>query len=432
MTERPSSNVIHVDFLRRRTPGAKEVSRPRVEPLPVPEARPNKRVRPPEPPALPTSDAAPVSASPVSAAPVSTSSLATAPVSTPTEGSVDAASPTTTLDAPRKNKRVQRAADGQLELGEAPETTSSTESESTPDADRARRDPTGDLYTRTEVARLFGIPESRLRYWESTGFLQPSGGVAPRQRYTFQDLISIRAAKGLLEKGTSLQKVRKCVDSLRRELPHVIRPLAELRVRADGESLLVETERARWNAESGQLLLDFDVRELRDEVVRALRPRQSDPSRRRAAYEAYLEGCRFDEEATTYERAETAYRRAILLDPELGHAYTNLGNLRVRRGDPRDAKVLYEKALSVDPAQPEALYNLGFLASDDGELEQAVIYFEQAIEQDRAFADAHFNLATVLEELGRMGAAKEHWRVYLSLDPEGAWAEVARRHLGRG
>ena len=58
-----------------------------------------------------------------------------------------------------------------------------------------RRDPTGDLYARSEVSRLFGIPESRLRYWDRTGFLGPSGQLGARRLYTFQDLIGLRAAK---------------------------------------------------------------------------------------------------------------------------------------------------------------------------------------------------------------------------------------------
>lgn len=292
-----------------------------------------------------------------------------------------------------------------------------------------RRDPTGDFYSRAEVSRLFGIPESRLRYWDRTGFLAPSGGADGRPLYTFQDLISVRAAKSLLERGTPLRRVRRSVDALRAALPSVIRPLAELRISADGDRILVHTERAKWEPTSGQLELDFDVRDLRDEVVRVLRPDRRDPSRRRAAYEAYLEGARLDEEPATFDRAEAAYRRAIELDPSFGHAFTNLGNLRYRRGDVEEAEALYRRALAVDPTQPEALYNLGYIASDRGDLSTARELFTAALQSDPAFADAQFNLAMTLEALGEREEARAHWRAYLALEPAGEWAEVARRHL---
>lgn len=82
--------------------------------------------------------------------------------------------------------------------------------------------------------------------------------------------------------------------------------------------------------------------------------------------------------------------------------------------------------------QPEAYYNLGFLYYERGDTAAAVPCFERAVETDPAFADAHFNLAMALEDIGKFGPAKKHWQVYLQLEPHGAWAEVARRHLKKG
>jgi tetratricopeptide (TPR) repeat protein len=298
------------------------------------------------------------------------------------------------------------------------------------DARARRRDPTGDLYARAEVARLFGIPESRLRYWERSGFLPPTGLSGSRKLYTFQDLIGIRAAKGLLERGVTVRKVRKTIEALRKTLPSVVRPLTELRVVADGQDVVVQADRTRWAPATGQLMLDFDVSGLREEVVRVLRPATLDPDRRRAAYEAYLEGCRFDEDAVTMDRAEAAYRRAITLDASLAHALTNLGNLRFRRGDASEADALYRRALAIDAAQPEAWYNLGFLAYERSDAQEAADLFGRAVASDPSFADAHFNLAMALEDVGRGREAREHWTHYLALDPTGRWADIARRHLG--
>lgn len=296
---------------------------------------------------------------------------------------------------------------------------------------RSRNDPLADLYSRREVTRLFGCSESQLRYWDRTGFIEPSGKAGKRRYYTFQDLISIRAAKGLLDQGVPLRRVRRSVDALRRALPKVVRPLQELRVVADGSTVLVRDEDGAFEPTTGQLVLDFRVESLRDDVVRVLRDHKPSPEKRRTAYEHYLEGCRLDEDEATFDRAEEAYRQAIRLDPSLANALTNLGNLRYRRDAPEEAEALYDRALAVDPRQPEASYNLGFLAYERGDVEDAAAYFERALESDPSFADAHFNLAMAFEELGRIADARPHWASYLELEPTGAWAEIARRHLDR-
>ena len=294
-----------------------------------------------------------------------------------------------------------------------------------------RQDPLDDLYSASDVARLFNLAASRLRYWDRTGFLCPTGRRGRRRCYTFQDLVSVRAAKALIDAGVPLQRVRRSVDSLRSLWPKVTRPLTELRVLADGNSLVVSDAQGRYEPSTGQRVLDFELTELRDDVVRTLqRHGQLDPNKR-AAYEHYLEGCRLDEDEATFAQAEEMYRLATQLDPELANAFTNLGNVRFRRGFPKDAEELYRKALSIDSDQPEAYYNLGFLYYERGDAKAAVPCFARAVETDPAFADAHFNLAMALEEVGQRPSAKKHWQVYLQLEPQGAWAEVARRHLKR-
>lgn len=293
----------------------------------------------------------------------------------------------------------------------------------------AGADPYAELFRRREVARLFNLPEGRLRYWARSGFLPPSGRVGRRRYYTFQDLIGIRAAKELLDRGAALPSVRRALANLERTLPHVTRPLNELRVVAEGHTVVVREQDKTFEPETGQLHLDFDVCEIRDDVVRVLRPDRVDPERRRRAYQCYLEGCRLDEEESTFDRAEECYREAIALDPGLANALTNWGNLRFRRGDIEEAERLYRDALEIDDEQPEAFYNLGFLAFDRGETAEAALLFSNAVEHDPGFADAHFNLAMALEELGRRDEARPHWVTYLDLDPEGPWAEIARKHL---
>ncbi len=292
-----------------------------------------------------------------------------------------------------------------------------------------RSDPRDGLYTVAEVARLFGFKPSRLRYWHRSGLLGPSARVAGRNYYTFQDLVGVRAAKGLLEKGVPLQQVRASVESLREAFPDTKRPLSELRVLADGRTVLVQDDEGAYEPTTGQAVLDFSVDTLESDVVRLLHYDHDDRAR---AYEHYLEGCRYDENERTYAEAERAYKKALSLDPTLSNALTNLGNLEYRRGDSEKAERYYRSALECDPEQPEALYNLGFLCFERDEIDEAVELFGQALESDPSFADAHFNLAMALEERGDSAGARPHWRQYLALEPDGSWADIAQKHLEHG
>ena len=64
-------------------------------------------------------------------------------------------------------------------------------------------------YSVKDVARIFELQEARLRYWAQTGFVGPSVRRRGRGYYTFKDLIGVRLAKELLDKGLTLQRVRR-------------------------------------------------------------------------------------------------------------------------------------------------------------------------------------------------------------------------------
>jgi tetratricopeptide (TPR) repeat protein len=315
--------------------------------------------------------------------------------------------------------RVGFGVDGRLTRASSPEPASSQPAP-------PRNDPRDGLYTVAEVARLFGYKPSRLRYWHRSGLLGPSARVEGRNYYTFQDLVGVRAAKGLLEQGVPLQQVRRSVESMREAFPKTTRPLSELRVLADGRTVLVQDDAGTYEPTTGQAVLDFRIDRLESDVIRLLHFDHDDRSR---AYEHYLEGCRFDEDERTYDRAEQEYHKAISLDPTLSNALTNLGNLEYRRDRLEAAEQYYRRALKCDPEQPEALYNLGFLHFERDEVDEAVCMFRDALKSDPSFADAHFNLAMALEERGEREAARPHWQRYLTLEPDGSWADIAQSHL---
>ncbi|MET0412375.1 MAG: tetratricopeptide repeat protein [Polyangiaceae bacterium] len=292
----------------------------------------------------------------------------------------------------------------------------------------AAKDAITDLFTRSEIARLLRLTPARLRTLDRAGIVSPSGRRRGRRAYTFADVIQLRTAQGLLEHNVRLRDVTRAVTALRRSLPSVQRPLAELRIVSDGHTVVVHTSEGSFEPLTGQMLLDLRVETLREDVVRVLRP-SAGRDRARTAYELYLQASQLDEDPATMDGAERLYRRAVELDPWLTIAYTNLGNVRFRRHDLEGAEALYRKALEIDPRQPEAQYNLGYLILERGQADESIPFFIGALDSDPKFADAYFNLAMAYEQSGQTEKARPYWRSYVELEPHGTWSEIARRHL---
>ncbi len=295
-------------------------------------------------------------------------------------------------------------------------------------ANNSNREPLTDLFTRSEISRLLGLTPGRLRTLDKAGVVSPTGRRKGRRAYTFSDLIALRTAQTLLDQRVRLRDVTRAIGALKRSLPKVTRPLQELRIVSDGQRVVVRTHDGVFEPLTGQMVMDLEVRSLRDDVVRVLRP-SAGRERARTAYELYLRASQLDEEPSTMDEAEQLYLEAIRLDPWLAIAYTNLGNIRFRRHDADGAEELYRKALEIDSRQPEAQYNLGYVMLERGKPGQSVPLFRGAIEADPKFSDAYFNLAMAYEQLGETAKARPYWKSYVELEPAGTWTEIAKRHL---
>lgn len=291
-----------------------------------------------------------------------------------------------------------------------------------------RREPITELFSGSEVCKLLNLTRGRLRSLDRTGVVCPTGRRLGRRAYTFADIIALRTASHLLSQRVRLRDVARAVVALRSALPKVTRPLSELRVMSDGKRVVVRTHDGTFEPSTGQMMLEFDVRALRDDAVKVLRPNVG-KTRQRSAYELYVQASQMDEDPATFAKAEELYRQALELDPYLGIAYTNLGNICFRRHDDAAAEAMYRRALSIDPSQAEAHYNLGYVMLERGESGAAVDFFRSAIAADPTFADAYFNLAMAYEHLGDIHNARPYWKKYVDLEPQGTWAEIARKHL---
>jgi DNA-binding transcriptional MerR regulator len=85
-------------------------------------------------------------------------------------------------------------------------------------------------------------------------------------RYSFGDLVALKATKRLIDAGVSVQKIRKSVHALQRLLPQVDCPLSELVLVATGDVVLVFRDDTVFEAVSGQEWV-FEVAAFEREVV---------------------------------------------------------------------------------------------------------------------------------------------------------------------
>jgi tetratricopeptide (TPR) repeat protein len=137
------------------------------------------------------------------------------------------------------------------------------------------------------------------------------------------------------------------------------------------------------------------------------------------------------EELERYDEAESAYRRAIELEPKYVWACAALGQLLHQKlGRYHEAESAYHKAVELDPKYAWAWAALGQLLHEElRRYDAAEKAYRQAVKVDPKYAWAWEGLGQLLhEELGRYDEAEKIYRKVIELDSKDAWVWVA---LGR-
>lgn len=129
-------------------------------------------------------------------------------------------------------------------------------------------------YYSRDVYQILGITNRQLQYWDESGLFAPTDKSARRRKYSFSDLIQLSVIQRLLERGVSLQKIRKGITNLKRILPQLTFPLAELEIDTDGENLFVHHKDSWFEAITGQSMISFRVEELCHQVIDLLAERE--------------------------------------------------------------------------------------------------------------------------------------------------------------
>ena len=71
-------------------------------------------------------------------------------------------------------------------------------------------------YTTRDVARLLGLSEAQVRSQARVGYLFPDRGARNAYRFSFQDLVLLRAARALTEARVAPRRIHRALRALQR------------------------------------------------------------------------------------------------------------------------------------------------------------------------------------------------------------------------
>ncbi len=267
-------------------------------------------------------------------------------------------------------------------------------------------------YRARDVARLVGLPEAEVRRYAREGLVPARRGPRGAWRFSFQALVLLRVAAQLSRASIPAARLRRALRRLRQQLP-ADRALAGVHVFADREQVVVRDGGAAWHPESGQLLIDFDVREVTSRVASLVRDASDSAAPAREAGEFYDWAC--DLEPGAPEEAVAAYRKTLELEPMHSGAHLNLGRLLQERGELAAAESHYRQALASPGYVALAAFNLGTVLEDRSQPDRALEAYRSALAAEPGLADAHFNAARLLEASGRKAEALRHLATYRRL-----------------
>lgn len=266
-------------------------------------------------------------------------------------------------------------------------------------------------YSVRDVERVLQLSPAITRSLVRAGFVNPERGPRREYRFSFQDLIMLRTARALLDARIPAKRIRRSLESLRRELPEAV-PLSGLAISAVGDHVVVRDGDTRWQAEGGQYVLGLDV-SLQNGVLHVVEHRESAATTPPASGDWFARGLAL--ESADVEAALRAYAQAVAAEPQHVAAWTNWGRLLHESGRTQEAADVYHRARTHAGADSLLLFNQGVLLEDLGDAGAALQAYQSALEEDPDFADCHYNLARLYESMGKPQHAIRHLGRYRRL-----------------
>src|SRR5699024_2042032 len=109
---------------------------------------------------------------------------------------------------------------------------------------------------------------------------------------------------------------------------------------------------------SGQLLFNFDQKELRRLLSFPVKTKADQKAQKEAAERWFQKGLELEQTGAPIEQAIEAYETAIKLDGSSAGAFVNLGTIFFNGKIWKKAEFYYRRALEIDPNYPLAHFNI--------------------------------------------------------------------------
>ena len=162
-------------------------------------------------------------------------------------------------------------------------------------------------YTIRAIQEMLGLSRGVITGLIASGFVAPSRGPRNEYRFTFREVVLLRTAVELQAANIPPRKILASLRKLKATLPAEL-PLTGLRITAVGNDVTVRDGRSQWHADSGQLVMDFELAAAKGTVAflprgapaSASRPADADASGRVRPYAAPLR----DDAAAVFSRGE--------------------------------------------------------------------------------------------------------------------------------
>lgn len=271
-------------------------------------------------------------------------------------------------------------------------------------------------YTLRGVTQMLGLTRHAVGQLVELGFVQPVR-TGRALRFSFRDVVLLRTAQELRAADIPTRQILRSMRQLKGALP-LDTPASALRIRAVGDRVAVRWGNAQWDADTGQLMMDFHaapaaaVHSLGKATAPCAAPELDEDVQQTYERAEALE-------ATGPPAAEALYRRVIEAAPDHADAYANLGFLMCESGRYEEAAGLYARAVQHCPQAPLLHYNRGVALEALGRTQEAVKSYEICVRLAPDMADAHQNAALLYARAGDKHSAIRHFSAYRRLQPRG-------------
>jgi tetratricopeptide (TPR) repeat protein len=207
----------------------------------------------------------------------------------------------------------------------------------------------------------------------------------------------MRLAKDLLPKRHHIEPVRRSLERAQ-ELAAPARPLSSLRLANLDGRIVIRDRCSVFEADTGQLLFDFEPRRPAGEVDDRFGPAR--------ARERFDEARRIAEQDPM--KALSVYSALIGREPHNFEGHLRLAALLESEGDLSGALRHLLGAAAIAPANAEVHLKLGLIYRRRNEPQHAIRSLHRALECDPTLVEAHRNLADLYTESGRRRDAQKH------------------------